>query len=239
MNIRNHVIILDDIPCDVMQKKIKHVHLRVHTPYGQVKISAPLRMNLETIRLFGISKLDWIRKQQIKIKIQKREAPREYVDGESHYYLGQKYLLQVLEQGSVSSSMVILKHDAIELCVRKGTSKIRRAEILQNWYRQQLRELVSSYIVNLEKKMGVKVFEIRFKTMKTRWGTCNIRAKRIWLNTELAKKSIEHIEYVLIHEMVHLLERHHNEKFKAYMTKFSPNWKHLRKELNRFAIGGR
>lgn len=235
MNTKYKTIELGDICINVIHKDIKNIHLSVHPPCGRVTISAPLRMDPETLRLFSISKLGWIRKQQIKIRNQKREAPREYVTRESHYYLGQRYLLKVVEQNTAPK--VILKHGTIELYIRKGASIKKREEVLQGWYRQQLRELMTQYIAKLEKKMNVKVAEICIRTMKTRWGTCNPKAKRIWLNTELAKKSIESIEYVIIHEMVHLLERSHNKKFIAYMNKFSPNWKHLREELNRSALG--
>ncbi|MCK4869890.1 MAG: M48 family metallopeptidase [Gammaproteobacteria bacterium] len=235
MNTSYNIIELDDIRCDVIYKDIKNVHLSVHPPQGRVTISAPLRMDLETIRLFSISKLGWIRKQQARFKSQKREAPREYITRESHYYLGRRYLLKVVEQDAAPK--VVLKHNTIELYVRKNALMTLRKEVLQGWYRQQLRELILHYIVNLEKKMNVKVAEICIRTMKTKWGTCNPKAKRIWLNTELAKKPIENIEYVLIHEMVHLLERNHNEKFIAYMDKFLPKWQHMREELNRSALG--
>jgi len=234
MNISHNTIKLGDICFDVIHKDIKNVHLSVHPPQGRVTISAPLQMDLETIRLFSISKLGWIRKQQTKLKNQKRETAREYITRESHYYLGQRYLLQVIEQNAAPK--VVLKHRTIELYIRKGSSVTKRKEILQGWYRQQLRTLVLQHITMLEKKMNVKLSELRIKAMKTRWGTCNTKAKRIWLNTELAKKPIEHIEYVLIHEMVHLLERRHNQKFKAHMDKFLPQWKHLKKELNRSAL---
>ena len=144
-------------------------------------------------------------------------------------------MLKVVEQNTAPK--VVLKHNTIELYIRKGTSITRRKEILQSWYRQQLRTLVPQYIAKLEKKMNIKVAEIRIRKMKTKWGTCNPKANRIWLNTELAKKPIESIEYILIHEMVHLLERKHNEIFIAYMDKFSPKWKHLREELNRSPLG--
>jgi hypothetical protein len=192
-------------------------------------------MDLETIRLFCISKLGWIRKQQAKLKNQKRETPREYITRESHYYLGQRYLLKIVEQNTAPK--VVLKNNTIELYIRKGTSITKRKDILQGWYRQQLRALIPQYIAKLEKKMNVKVAEIGIRIMKTKWGTCNPKANRIWLNTELVKKPIESIEYILIHEMVHLLERKHNETFIAYMDKFSPKWKNLRGELNRSALG--
>ena len=226
---------MGNISVNVIHKDIKNVHLSVHPPQGRVTISAPLRMDLETIRLFCISKLGWIRKQQAKLKNQKRETPREYITRESHYYLGQRYLLKVVEQNTAPK--VVLKNNTIELYIRKGTSITRRKEILQGWYRQQLRALIPQYIAKLEKKMNVKVAEIGIRIMKTKWGTCNPKANRIWLNTELVKKPIESIEYILIHEMVHLLERKHNETFIAYMDKFSPKWKHIREELNRAPLG--
>ena len=235
MNTSHNTIELGDICLNVIHKDIKNVHLSVHPPQGRVTISAPLQMDLETIRLFSIAKLGWIRKQQKKLRSQKRETAREYISRESHYYLGQRYLLKAIEQ--YAAPKVILKHNIIELHIRKDASIKQREEILQSWYRQQLRELVPPYIAKLEIKMNVKVAEICVRTMKTKWGTCNAKAKRIWLNTELAKKPIESIEYVLIHEMVHLLERNHNEKFISYMDKFTPKWKHLREELNRSALG--
>ncbi len=235
MNTSHNTIELGDICLDVIHKNIKNVHLSVHPPNGRVTISAPRQMDLETIRLFSISKLGWIRKQQAKFENQKREAPREYVTRESHYYLGQRYLLKVVEHNAAPK--VVLKHNSIELYVRKGATMAQRDDIFQGWYRQQLRELIPQYVAKLEKKMNVNVSEIRIRSMKTKWGTCNHEAKRIWLNTELAKKPIESIEYVLVHEMVHLIERNHSETFIAYMDKLLPKWKHLREDLNRSALG--
>ncbi|NOR47164.1 MAG: DUF45 domain-containing protein [Methanosarcinaceae archaeon] len=235
MNTSHNTIELGDICLDVIHKNIKNVHLSVHPPNGRVTISAPIQMDLETIRLFSISKLGWIRKQQAKFENQKREAPREYVTRESHYYLGQRYLLKVVEHNAAPK--VVLKHNSIELYVRKGATTAQREDLLHGWYRQQLRELIPQYIAKFEKKMNIKVSDIRIRSMKTKWGTCNHEAKRIWLNTELAKKPIESIEYVLVHEMVHLIERNHNEKFIACMDEFLPKWKHLREDLNRSALG--
>ena len=235
MNTSQNNIELGDIGLNIIHKDIKNVHLSVHPPHGRVTISAPRQMDMEAVRLFSISKLGWIRKQQQKFKNQKRETAREYVTRESHYYLGQRYLLRVIEQNA--APRVVLKHGTIELYIRKGTSSRRREEALHSWYRYQLRELVLPYISRLEKKLNVTEAEVGIRTMKTKWGTCNSKAKRIWLNTELAKKPIESIEYVLVHEMVHLLERNHNEKFIAYMDKFLPKWKHLREELNRSTLG--
>ena len=235
MNTKEDTIELGDICLKVIRKNIKNVHLSVHPPIGRVTISAPESMELETIRLFSISKLGWIRKQQIKHKNQKRETEREYINRESHYYLGQRYLLKIVE--SNVPAKVVLKHNSIELHVRPNTSKKQKEALLHFWYRQQLREIVEKNIIKLEKRMNVKVNELLIRAMKTKWGTCNIQAKRILLNTELVKKPIETIEYVLIHEMVHLLERKHNEKFIAYTDKFSPKWKQLRQELNSSTLG--
>lgn len=235
MNTSENTIELGDISIRVIRKDIKNVHLSVHPPQGRVTIAAPKKMDLETIRLFSIAKLGWIRKQQIKLRGQQREAPREYITRESHYFLGQRYLLKVIEEEAVPK--VILKHSVMELHIRKGASIEQREEVLQGWYREQLRKMMPKSVAKLEKKMNVKVNEVCIRTMKTKWGTCNPKAKRIWLNTELAKKPKEQIEYVLIHEMTHLLERSHNTKFIAYMDYFLPKWKHLRDELNRSALG--
>jgi predicted metal-dependent hydrolase len=225
---------LGDITVEVTQKDIKNVHLSVYPPFGQVKIAAPNRMDLDTIRIYAISKLSWIRKQQAKIKAQKREAPREYLTKESHYYLGKRYLLKVIEHHS--SPLVKLKHNTIELYIRPETNTAKRKEILDNWYRTQLKELVPKTILKWEKEMKVKVNEFGIKKMKTKWGTCNIAAQRIWLNLELAKKPISCLEYIIIHEMTHLLERNHNNRFVALMNQFMPNWKEVKEELNRLPV---
>lgn len=222
---------LGDITVEVTQKDIKNVHLSVYPPFGQVKIAAPTRMDLDTIRIYAITKLSWIRKQQIKIKAQKREAPREYLTKESHYYLGKRYLLKVIEQ--YSTPIVKLKHNTIELYIRPDTSTEKRKEILDEWYRAQLKELVPKYISKWEKSMDVKVKEFGIKKMKTKWGTCNIEAQRIWLNLELAKKPVQCIEYIIVHELTHLLERNHNTRFVAIMDSYLPNWKELKIELNK------
>ena len=235
VNTKYNIINLGNISINVIHKDIKNVHLSVHPPQGRVTISAPLQMKLETIRLFSISKLGWIRKQQEKLKKQKREAPREYITRESHYYLGHRYLLKVIEQKA--KPKIVLKHNVIELYIREGTSKEKKERILQGCYREHLKKIALQYVGKLEKKVNVKVSEICIRKMKTKWGTCNPKAKRIWLNTELAKKPIESIEYILVHEMVHFIERNHGEKFTTYMNKFLPKWKHLREELNRAPLG--
>lgn len=222
---------------DVVQKDIKNLHLSVYPPNGTVKIAAPLRMNEDTIRIYAISKLSWIKKQQEKIRKQEREALRDYITRESHYYLGKRYLLKVIEADA--SPTVILKHSYIEVNVRPGTYKEKKQEILDNWYREKLKEIIPGIIAKWEKILKVTVSEYGVRKMKTKWGTCNIEKKRIWLNLELAKKPKEYIEYIVVHEMIHLLERNHNERFLAYMNLFLPQWKHLKAQLNRLPVSHR
>lgn len=225
---------LGDIVVDVVQKDIKHLHLSVYPPLGKVKIAAPERMNIDTIRIYAISKLDWIRKQQTKLKAQQREAPRDYLTRESHYYLGTRYLLKVVERDAAPA--VILKHRTIVLHVRPGADKAKKQEVLDSWYRQQLKDMIPAYISKWEQKLGVSVAEFAVKKMRTKWGTCNTNAARIWLNFELAKKPAQCIEYIVVHEMIHLLERSHNARFVAYMDKFLPHWRQLKDELNKLPV---
>lgn len=181
--------------------------------------------------MFAVSKLGWIKKQQTKLCEQERETPREYINRESHYYMGKRYLLKVFEHKAPPN--VILKHDTIELYVRENSSLDKRRAVLDNWYRQRLKEIVPDYIARWEESMNLNVEEFGIKKMKTRWGTCNREAGRIWLNLELAKKPAQCMEYVIVHEMVHLLENKHNETFIAYMDKFLPKWRFYKEELNK------
>lgn len=225
---------IGNINVDVERKKIKNVHLSVYPPAGRVRISAPLRMDLETIRIYTISKMSWIRKQQKKFLEQKREAPRDYVARESHYYMGNRYLLKVVEQDA--PPQVTIKHETIEMYIRPNASKEKRQEVLDEWYRQSLKDMAPDIIARYEKIMKVNVSEFGIRKMKTRWGTCNRQAKRIWLNLELAKKPKHYLKYIIIHEMVHLLERNHSDCFIVYMDKFMPQWRQYKKELNRSVL---
>lgn len=225
-------LIINDIEIELTKKNIKNLHLSVHPPDGRVKISAPNRMDIDTIRLFAISKLAWIKRQQNKFRSQERQPEREYVSGESHYFLGQRYLLNVIYTNKRKQGVEIRNKRYIDLYVRENTPKYLRERVMIEWYRKKLKELIPPLIAKWEPIIEVKVNEFGVKRMKTRWGSCNPAAKRIWLNLELAKKSPSCIEYVVVHEMVHLLERSHNERFIAYMDKFLPNWRAIRAELN-------
>ncbi len=222
---------LGNIKIDVVQKDIKNIHLSVYPPNGKVKIAAPERMDLDTIRVFAISKLQWIKKQQNIFKNQQRETPREYLTKESHYFIGKRYLLKVIEQNETPK--VILKHSRIELYIKPNTTIEKRKELLDQWYRSELKNIIPELIEKWEKKIGVQSNEFGIKKMRTKWGTCNPVAKRIWLNLELAKKPIECLEYIIVHELIHLIERTHNQTFINHINNFMPKWRFHRDELNR------
>ena len=221
---------LGEIIVEVVQKDIKNVHLSVYPPTGRVRISAPLRMNLDTIRVFAISKLAWIKSQQEKLREQERETPREYLDRESHYLWGKRHLLTVVEREA--APFVELDHDKIVLQIRPGTNEERKRAIIEEWYRERLRETVPSLIAKWEPLMGVKVSRFFVQRMKTRWGSCSPTGRSIRLNTELAKKPPECLEYLVVHEMAHLLEPTHSNRFLALMDRFMPKWRFCRDELN-------
>lgn len=227
-------MILGDIKIELIQKSIKNVHLSILPPHGNVRIAAPLHLREETIRLYAISKLSWIKKQQKKIRSQERESKREFINKETHYFQGRKYLLRVFEVDKAARVVFNKKH--IDLYVRPNTTTQQRQIILNEYYRQELKELVADYIAKWEKKIPVKVRDFGIKRMKTKWGTCNIEARRIWINLELAKKPLQCLEYIVVHEMVHLLERKHNDRFMAYLNKYMPRWRSYKEELNRLPV---
>lgn len=220
---------LGKIIIDVEQKDIKHIHLSVHPPAGKVRIAAPLRMDLDTIRVYALTKLNWIKRQQAKLQGQEREAPREFLNRESHYFKGKRYLLKVVEVQAPPK--IELKHSSLVLYVRPNTPTEKRQRIIDEWYRAQLKQVVPELIEKWEKKLDVQVHEFGIKKMKTKWGTCNREANRIWLNLELTKKPAECLEYILVHEMVHLLERKHNGIFMAYMDQYLPSGAFIKRNL--------
>ncbi|OGA55501.1 MAG: metal-dependent hydrolase [Betaproteobacteria bacterium RIFCSPLOWO2_12_FULL_62_58] len=225
---------LGDIAVDVVRKEIKNVHLSVYPPTGRVRISAPLRMSLDTIRVFAISKLNWIKQQQKKLREQERETPREYLDRESHYVWGKRYLLKVTENDE--PPQVELKHSKMLLRVRPGTGEEKMQSIIEAWYREQLKQAVPPLIAKWEPIMRVKVARFFVQRMKTKWGSCSPVTSCIRLNTELAKKPRECLEYIVVHEMVHLLEPTHNRRFVALMEQFMPKWPFYREVLNRLPV---
>jgi len=216
---------------DVVRKDIKNLHLAVYPPDGRVRVAVPLLIDDEAVRLAVISKLAWIKRQQALFRGQDRQSAREYVSRESHYYWGDRYLLNVAYHDA-PPQVVVRNKTTLDLFVREGSDAAKRERVLQEWYRQQLKAAIPPLIARWEPIIGVKVAQWRVKRMKTRWGTCNEQARRIWLNLELVKKPPQCLEYIVVHEMVHLLERHHNERFVAYMDEFMPQWRLFRDELN-------
>jgi len=225
---------LGNLQIEVLRKKIKNLHLSVLPPLGRVRIAAPGHMNLDTIRVFVISRLAWIKAQQRKMQVQQREAPREYVDRESHYVWGRRYLLKRIELEAAPA--IELKHSKLVLQVRPGTEEVRSREILDAWYREQIRAAVPELIAKWEPVLGVRVGRVFVQRMKTRWGSCNPATGAIRLNTDLAKKPPDCLEYIVVHEMTHLLEPSHNARFVSLMALFMPQWQHLRDELNALPV---
>jgi predicted metal-dependent hydrolase len=225
---------LGEIEAEVRFKAIKNVHLSVHPPLGRVRIAAPTRMKLDTVRVFAISKLGWIKQQQRKLAAQERETPRDYIDRESHYVWGKRMLLTVVEVDQ--PPMVSVRVNKMTLSVRPGTDRAQRQEILERWYREQLRSEVPKLIERWEKHLRVKVERFFIQRMKTRWGSCNPATASIRLNTDLAKKPIQCLEYIVVHEMMHLLEPKHNNRFIALMDCYMPQWEERRQLLNRLPL---
>ncbi len=225
-------IIIDNIVVDVIRKDIKHLYFAVYPPNGRVRVSAPRRMDDEAIRLAVISKLPWIKRHQAKFEGQERQPPLEYISGESHFYQGQCYVLNVIYHND-PSKVVIRDNATLDLFVRTGSDVSKRERALIAWYRQQLKEAIPPLLAKWEPIIGEDVAEWGVKRMKTRWGSCNIKARRIWLNLELIKKPGCCLEYIIVHEMVHLLERLHNDRFVTYMDEFMPRWRRCQDELNK------
>lgn len=225
---------LGDFRAEVVRKAIKHVHLSVYPPDGRVRIAAPAGMELETIRLFAIAKLAWIKRQQRKILAQERETPREFLDRESHYVWGKRYLLKVVEKEAAPA--VELGHNSLLLQVRPGCDAARRQEILDAWYREQIRQAVPGLLEKWQPLIGVQAGKVFVQRMRTRWGSCNPAAGHIRLNTDLAKKPPECLEYIVVHELTHLLEPTHNTRFVSLMEGFLPHWRLVRDALNRLPV---
>jgi predicted metal-dependent hydrolase len=226
---------LGDIAIEVTRKDVKHVHLSVHPPSGRVTLVAPKATRLDVARAYAASKLGWIRDQQAKLQAQARETPREFVERESHFLWGRRYLLSVREAETKPS--VRLSHRSITLTVRPGSTLAKREAVMQEWHRSLLHEAVPKLIRKWEPKLGVVVTGYFLQRMKTKWGSCNHRARNIRLNTELVKKPKDVLEYVVVHEMLHLIAPTHSEKFLALLSTHYPTWREVRAELNELPLG--
>ncbi len=219
-------------PIEVVRKDIKNLHVGVYPPNGRVRVAAPLRLDDDAVRLAVISRLGWIRRKQAEFEQQDRQSQREFVTGESHYFEGRRYRIDVTERDG-PPAIRLLNNTTMALSVRPGSDRDKREAVLHQWYRCQLRGRLPALLAKWEPKVGVQVAEVRIRKMKTRWGTCNRDARRIWLNLELAKKPASCLEYIVVHEMVHLIERHHNDRFRDLMDRLIPQWRLHRDELNR------
>jgi predicted metal-dependent hydrolase len=225
---------LGDLVIALTRKNVKHVHLSVHPPRGRVSLVAPTGTRLEVARAYAISKLGWIRDQQAKLHGQARETPRRFVTRESHYLWGRRYLLAVVEQNAKPT--VGLGHRRIALGVRPGSSVRKREAVMHEWHKALLHEAVPPLIRKWEAKLGVRVAGYFLQRMKTKWGSCNPRSQTIRLNTELVKKPKDLLEYVVVHEMLHLLEPTHSERFVTLIDKHYPAWRVARAELNELPL---
>lgn len=222
---------VSDITVEVTKKDIKNVYLRVYPPHGKVCLSSPRSVSPEYLRQFIHSKQKWIRKKIQKVKSQQRAPELQYGQGESHYIQGRQYLLNIIEV-SKPPKVIIRNDQYLDLYIRPGSDGVKKEKVLREWYRDLLKDQIPELIKKWERELGVSVREWGVKKMKTRWGTCNTGARRIWLNLELAKKPQHLLEYVVLHEIVHLKERLHNDRFRSFLTRHMPDWREREKELN-------
>lgn len=230
-----HQIKVSDIIIDVVRKDIKNLHLAVYPPSGRVRIATPLRVDDEGVRLFAISRLAWIKRQISKFESQERQTEREYVSGESHYFEGNRYLLNVIYRDA-SPKVEIRNKKYIDLYVRPNSTAEQRMRVMTKWYRQCLKDKIPVLLEKWQKVIGIRADGWEVKQMKTKWGTCRRESRQIWINLELSKKPLHCLEYIIVHELVHLLERHHNDRFVALMDKFMPQWRFYQSELNQFIL---
>ena len=227
-------MVVAGIEVELVQKDIKNLHLAVYPPDGRVRLAAPMDVNEKTLELYVASKIPWIRKQQRKFASIDRQSPRQYVNRESHYYLGKRYLLRVHETDHPYRypKVECKTKTYLDLYVKENYSAEQRAELMKEWYRKKLKDILSELVPKWERTLNVKANRIKTHAMKTKWGSCNTENGTILFNIELAKKPIECIEYVVVHELLHLKERNHNDIFIAYLERHLPNWKHLKAQLN-------
>lgn len=230
MSISNQTkITVSNLEIVIDRKDIKNLHIGVYPPHGKIRVATPLSLNDEAVRLAVISKLSWIKKQREAFLNQPRQSKREMVTGESHYLFGKRYLLDVIYRNGKHE--IVKKHGKLELYVQDGTSTENRIKVLEDFYRACLRDELVKFVEKCEKTIGVNLSNWKIQKMKTKWGSCNIEAKRVLFNLKLAKVPIECIEYIVVHELLHLKERHHNENFKVMMKSHINDWKSRKEKL--------
>ena len=223
-------ILIGDVPIAVTRKRIKHLHLKVRPPNGDVSISAPISARIQVVEAFAADRLEWIRRQQQRVRGQAREAPLRFVQGEHHYLWGRRHLLSVVERDG--RERVVLDDDGLTLFVQPGRDSARRAHVLHAWHKSVLHGVLPPLVLKWEQRLNARLRGYSLRRMKTRWGTCNYRTKHIRLNTELVTKPSHLFEYVLVHEMVHLIVPNHGPRFVGLMNEHYPSWREARAELN-------
>jgi predicted metal-dependent hydrolase len=231
---KNKILKIKDINVIVYKKDIKNYHLSVLPPDGKVRVSVPRNVSDDTVRLLVIKKYQWIKKHREAFLQQERQTPREYVSGESHYFKGKRYLLRV--EHAKRPQIQIKNKEYIYFYVPEHYTHEQRENYYEKWLRKELKKELNILVPKWENITGLKANEVKIKKMKTKWGSCNPRDKRIWINLELIKKPHKHLEYVILHELVHFIERKHNKQFKEIMTRYMPNWEIIRRQLNEFIL---
>jgi predicted metal-dependent hydrolase len=236
MSTEPHRITVGGLRIDVVRKPIKNLHMGVYPPNGRIRVAAPVTVSDDAVRLAVVSRMGWIKRQQAKFEAQARQSQRAYVSGESHFFLGRRYRLEVVPHDG-APRVSFRNTTTLDLHVRESSETVEREKALQNWYRRELRGIAPPLIEKWAQSVQIPTPQWGIKRMKTKWGSCNIEARRIWLNLELIKKPPHCIEYVIVHEMIHFLERHHNDRFVALMDNHLPRWTHIREELNAEPLG--
>lgn len=231
MNTESLRLVIGGMPVEVRRRDIRNLHVGIYPPAGRIRVSAPLRLSDEAVRLAVVTRLGWIRRQQKSFRAQVRQTRRDVVSGESHYFLGRRYRLRVRETEG-RPGVRLRGVSIVELNVRAGSDLTVREAVLTRWYRERLRELVPPLLAKWQPRVGRQAAEVRIKKMKTRWGSCVPPARRLWLNLELVKKPPQCLEYILVHELVHLRVREHDERFRQWMDVLMPGWRRIRDELN-------
>lgn len=230
---KTEVLQIGSVEIEVKFKPIKNLHLSVHPPYGHVTISSPEIYDLEKVKIYAATKLGWIKKEQKKFLTQEREEPRDFLTQESHYFMGTRYLLKLI---TAKRNKVELKGKKLYLYTTAPENKELNRKTLYTFYRRELRSKIVAYTALYSRQMGLDIPEFKIRTMKTKWGSCATDSKRLWFNIELAKKPLECIEYIVVHEMVHLMERNHNKRFVLLMDQYYPNWQVQKKVLNELPL---
>ena len=231
MNTEEHQLTVSGLKVHIVRKAIKNLHLGVYPPGGRVRVAAPLGISDSAVRMAVVGKLGWIKRQRKRFQLQPRQSRREMVSGESHYFLGRRYRLRLIPRHS-RARVVIRNRSAMEMHVPPTADVSRREQILRQWYRQQLRKIIPRLLEKWQSVLNVQITDWGIKRMKTKWGSCNAEARRIWINLELAKKPIKCLEYTVVHEMAHFIERQHNDRFTFLLDRYLPLWRLHRDELN-------